>query len=124
MSRGGTSSKSASNTASTTTTNTASYTYQYDQRVAATDGAIAIAPGASNINIEQIPESVDRAVMGLLDLNFALTQAAVSAGTLAADSMAVRQEETQADAEKSKQMQTYLLIGLAGLAAIALITRL
>lgn len=120
----GKSSKSSSISTSNTFTTLETTTNQYDQRVAAADNAIAIAPGSSNISITQIPPEVSQ---GLIDLAFDLeTRLADSyqhsiqdalSDTNTAVNTAVSQKQ-----ESDKTMKI-VLIGIVAVAAVVLLMK-
>jgi hypothetical protein len=114
---GGSKSNSKSNSSTVTTTTTE----QKDERVAATDSAIAVGANTTGgITINQLPDGLSDFTISLLD---AVEAAGTAAFDLAKSAVDTSEQSVEAANQKSQQYQKYLVIGLAGLAVIALIAR-
>lgn len=109
---------SKSNSKSTTTTTT--QTEQYDQRVAATDAAVAVGPNSQNIEITNVPPVVGEVVQGLINLTAAAGQQAFESNQKLLDKTEVSQQAATSQANSLSQL---LIIGLGGLAVLAFFTR-
>lgn len=118
--------KSSSNTniTSVTETNQTNQTFQYDQRVAAADQGIAIAPGVHDVTINTLPPEIG---VGLVDLLFnaesrlaqVQTERVQSANNTAAAAV-TESQQTQLDSDKTVKI---MLIGIVAVAAIVLMMK-
>jgi hypothetical protein len=114
MGKKGSSSYTSVYSSTETTTNTTNNAF--DQRLAGTDNAVVIGPGSSNVSIVNTPDSLVDAVSqiagGFKDLTYQ---------TLQNNQQTINTLSNTVDKKESNNR--LLVIGLAGLAVIALISR-